>query len=122
MNDHGSPKLKSKNFGPLRVTPDYRRGLKISLNKCPTYYYIDISILTKLVLEVIGVASIPKFIIYAIAVCTQISYEKFGPPQVHAWGCRGLKISLNKCAFLLLYRYLTKLVLEVIGVDQSQNS
>ena len=47
MNDHDSPKFKSKNFGPLRVTPDYRRGLKISLNKCPTYYYIDIAILTK---------------------------------------------------------------------------
>ena len=61
-------------------------------------------------------ASIPKFITYAIDVCTQISYEKFGPPQGHACGCRGLKISLNKCAFLLLYRYLTKLVLEVIGV------
>ena len=73
-----------------------RRGLKISLNKCPTYYYIDIAILTKLVLEVIGVESIPKIMIYAIAVCTQISYKKFGPPQGHTWGLRGLKILLNK--------------------------
>ena len=91
----GTQVSQKKNL-PLRFAPGGCRGLKISLNKCPTYYYIDISILTKLVLEVIGVASIPKFIIYAIAVRTQISYEKFGPPQGHAWGFRGLKISLNK--------------------------
>ena len=65
-----------KNLDPLKVMLGGAGVSKFHLINAYFYRY-----LTKLVLEVIGVAPIPTFIIDAIAVCTQISYEKFGHPQ-----------------------------------------